>query len=80
MTKWFDKNHFGGSESYCDLCDDTLTDIFLQVVPAASVPTSTSAPVDSVNGAEEPMKAAMPVTIHADNQDFTQNSTGPTSC
>ena len=35
--------------------------------------------MDSVNGAEEPTKAAMPVTIHADNQDFTQNSTGPTS-
>ena len=48
-------------------------------IPATSVPTSTSALVESVNGAKEPTKSAIPVTIHADNQDFTQNSTGPTS-
>ena len=51
----------------------------LSTIPATSIPTSTSAPVESVNGAEELTNSVIPVTIHTDNQDFTQNSTGPTS-
>ena len=50
------------------------------IIPTVPVPTSTSAPVESLNGAEELTKSApIPqVTIFADNED-SQNSTGPTS-
>ena len=41
----------------------------LSTIPATSVPTSTSAPVESVNGAKEPTNSVIPVSIHADNQE-----------
>ena len=46
------------------------TSCFSSLIIPASVPTSTSTPVESVNGAEGPTKLVIPVTIHADdNQD-----------
>ena len=41
----------------------------LSTIPATSIPTSTSAPVECVNGAEEPTNSAIPVSIHADNRE-----------
>ena len=49
------------------------------IIPSVPAPTSTSAPVERVNGAEVSTMSATSVPIHSNDQDVSQHLTGPLS-